>query len=347
MYNGLLRLADGSEFKGSMFGYKKSVSGEVVFTTGMVGYPESLTDPSFAGQVLVMTYPLVGSYGVAEAESWESERIWISGLVVTRQIMTPSHYSSLQSLDSWLREYKVPALEVADTRMITQHLRERGVELGMLVSQGQAFSEETNWSQPVAMVSTKTVERIGKGRTTIVLIDCGVKRGIVTELLMRGVQVMKVPWNYNVVSADFSFDGVVVSNGPGDPKEVSKTIQTVSELMNRKVPILGICLGNQILALAASGDTYKLKYGHRSQNQPVRMSGTDRCFLTTQNHGYAVGTVPSGFEEWFCNLNDRTNEGIRHKTLPFMSVQFHPEARPGPTDTSFVFDEFLGLIGGK
>jgi carbamoyl-phosphate synthase small subunit len=330
--------------KGESFGAPVSVSGEVVFTTGMSGYVEALTDPSYRGQILVFTYPLLGSYGVPERSSWESGRIQAAGLIVSDHIDTPSHAESLQSLEEWLKEEGVPALIIKDTRAIIQKIRTEGSPLGKIVNGKDVPIEDPNERNLVAEVSTTAISEFGKGKKKIVLIDCGAKGNIERELVKRGVTVTTVPWNLNIFEYGLKFDGIVVSNGPGNPKKVKDTIDIVREALRLKVPLLGICLGNQILALAAGGDTYKLKFGHRGQNQPCILSHGERAYLTTQNHGYAVRTLPKGFKEWFTNANDGTNEGLIHTSLPFMSVQFHPEANPGPTDTSWVFDHFLACI---
>ena len=329
-------------YQGEGFGFPKSASGEVVFATGMVGYPESLTDPSYRGQILVMTYPLVGNYGVPEKKFWESGKIQVSGLIVCNYNATPSHYSSRQSLGSWLKKEKIPALEVKDTRGLTQALRSKGVMLGAISFGGKEVKlEDPNERNLVAEVSTKKPYTLGRGKKTVTLIDCGAKANIARSLVNRGAKVVVVPWDYNPLKLKNKIAGVVISNGPGDPTKVTKTIDNVRAVMAKKIPILGICLGNQILALAGGGKTYKLKFGHRGQNQPAVLAGTKRCYLTTQNHGFAVGKIPKGFKEWFYNANDQTNEGLIHKTLPFMSVQFHPESSPGPLDAVWIFDEFI------
>jgi len=375
---GKLILQSGLEFIGESFGAGTPICGEMVFSTGMVGYPESLTDPSYKGQILVLTYPLVGNYGVPDKKTWESGKIQASGLIVSSYIDTPSHHASQMTLSKWLKKEGIPALEIKDTRLITQHLASKGSTLGQIdfTDYGKSSAdirrnsenasrlsvhpyasvirkdtfEDPNLRNLVAEVSCKKPYVIGKGKKTVVLIDCGAKQNIVRELSNRGVKVMVVPWDYDFKKIKSKFHGVVVSNGPGDPKMAGATISTVKNLIARKKPILGICLGNQILALAAGGDTYKLKFGHRGQNQPCILSGSSqhhsvrdkqKCFLTTQNHGFAVGKIPTGFKEWFVNANDHTNEGIIHKSLPFMSVQFHPESCPGPTDTAWVFDEYI------
>lgn len=348
--NARLILKDGSTFEGESFGYEEARSGELVFSTGMVGYPESLTDPSYEGQILVSTYPIIGSYGVPDKKYWESDRIHISGLIVSQYIDTPSHFQSQITLGDWLKKFgKIPALEIKDTRFLTQKLRDEGVQLAKIVFD-TSTSLSIDFNDPnirnlVNDVSLKKpVFEVMNGLKpfrTIVLIDCGVKKNIIRSLLSRGVRVITVPWDFNIFSLKEKIDGVIVSNGPGDPKMCDMTIETVRKVMTKKIPLLGICLGNQILALAAGGDTYKMKFGHRGQNQPCVMAGTNKCYLTTQNHGFAIGKIPEGFTEWFVNANDNTNEGIIHKKYPFMSVQFHPEACPGPTDTSWIFDEFL------
>lgn len=339
-----LVLKNYDEFEGLSFGANRSVAGEVVFGTGMVGYPEAFTDPSFAGQILVMTYPLVGNYGVPRESTWESKQIWIEGLIVSSYVDSASHHSQEKTLAAWLKEQNVPALEIADTRQLTQLIRQDGVLLGKIEIEESIDFHDPNSRNLVAEVSCREVTTEGSGKNKIVLIDCGAKQNIGRELLKRDVTLTTVPWDYDVFANNIEMDGLVISNGPGDPKMAEATIAIVRQALEREIPILGICLGNQILTLAAGGDTYKLKYGHRSQNQPALMTGTNRCYLTTQNHGYAVGKVPPGFKTWFSNANDQTNEGIIHESKPFMSVQFHPEARPGPTDTNFIFDIFIDKL---
>jgi len=346
-----LVLKDGSVFEGLSFGANKSISGEVVFATGMVGYPEAFTDPSFCGQILVMTFPLIGNYGVPKKEFWESNKIQISGLIVSNYIDTPSHHAMRETLSVWLKNSGVPALEIKDTRMLTQKLRDEGVTLGKILLGGKDIKlEDPNLRNLVEEVSSKEIVSFGNGKKTIVIIDCGEKRNMVRRLVARGLRVVVVPWNTDVTKLDFVFEAVLISNGPGDPKKVTETISNVKKIIKKGIPTFGICLGNQILTLALGGNTYKLKFGHRSQNQPVVESGTKKCYLTTQNHGFAVNKIPKGFTEWFYNANDKTNEGIIHKSLPIMSVQFHPESSPGPLDTDWVFDFFLekaGLIKKK
>lgn len=353
LQQGTLILEDGTRFEGTSFGSLRPVAGEVVFCTGMVGYPEAMTDASYTGQILSMTYPIIGNYGVPESSQWEDDRIHISGLIVSNYIETPSHAQSTMNLGTWLRREAIPALEIKDTRKLTQHIRTHGTLLGKIV-----FDEDVPFYNPdtdnlIAQVSTSEVQVHGSGETTIVLIDCGAKRNIVRSLLARGVRVITVPWNYDLFAPTrhFTFDGILVSNGPGDPTMAGPTIATLRTAMQRRIPTMGICLGHQLLALAAGGKTYKLKFGHRSQNQPALLQGSKRCYITTQNHGFAVGTLPAEFEPWFVNANDGSNEGMRHPELPFFSVQFHPEAMPGPMDTAWLFDYFLERVqsekGGK
>ncbi len=345
---GTLFLEDGTTFEGTSFGYIDESAGEVVFSTGMVGYPEALTDASFAGQILTMTYPIVGNYGVPDQLLWEDNKIHVAGLIVSNYIDTPSHAQSTMNLGTWLQKEKTPALEIKDTRLLTQHIRTHGTMLGKIVFDTDIPFYDPNTDNLVAKVSVKQVLREGTGDTTIVLIDCGAKHNIARCLLARNVRVITVPWDYDLFSpaTSFTFDGIIVSNGPGNPKMVERTVQTLSTALERKIPILGICLGHQLLALAAGGDTYKLKFGHRSQNQPCLLHGTKRCYITTQNHGFAVGTLPSEFSPWFVNANDGSNEGMRHSEYPFLSVQFHPEAAPGPMDTEWIFDYFLERVRG-
>lgn len=344
-----LILSDGTYFLGQSFGANQSSSGEVVFNTGMVGYPESLTDPSYFGQILVLTYPLVGNYGVPKKQFWESKRIQVKALIVQNYIDTPSHFESERSLGKWLQDEGIPALQGVDTRALTIKLREHGVMLGKIVFSSQSSvirQYDPNAENVLPYVSTEKIEVYGEGKKSIVLIDCGAKENIVRSLVKRKVKVTRVPWDFNPMQAKFDFDGVFISNGPGDPKQAKETIKNVKEVLKKGIPIFGICLGSQILALAAGGDTYKLKFGHRGQNQPVQSKTNQKALITSQNHGFAVEmkTMGKDWEEWFVNLNDGTNEGIRHKNKPFMAVQFHPEATPGPYDGGYLFDEYVKLL---
>ena len=323
-----------------------------MFNTGMVGYPETLTDPSYKGQILVTTYPLIGNYGVSSdhpvdeiGSPFESDKLQISGLVVSEVSADHNHWNATRSLPQWLVEQGVPALWGIDTRSLTKRLREKGSMLGkILMDENDVELYDPNRDNLIAQVSLNRPVVYAGGKHRIVVIDGGCKNSIIRSLLARGVTVIRVPWDYDFLAE--KFDAVLVSNGPGDPKACEKMVAQVRRAMERDHPIFGVCLGHQILALAAGGNTYKLKYGHRSQNQPCKEVGTNRCYITSQNHGYAVDTetLPAGWEPWFTNANDGTNEGLRHRTRPFMSVQFHPEAAPGPVDTNFLLDEFLNLI---
>jgi len=347
---GALELENGSVFMGISFGADKSVAGEVVFNTGMVGYPESLTDPSYSGQILCLTYPLIGNYGVPKWEKdefrlekrFESGKIHISGLIVCNYSEQYSHWQAVKSLGAWLKEEGIPAITGIDVRALTKLLREKGTMLGRINLEKELEFYDPNKINLVEKASIEKPVTYGKKGKKILLIDCGAKNNIVRSLLKRNCAVTKVPWNFKM-GKDFDYDGVMISNGPGDPKQCGETIGLIKEVLAKEIPTFGICLGNQLLALAAGADTYKLKYGHRSQNQPVVLAGGERCFISSQNHGFAVNekTLPEDWESWFTNLNDGSNEGIRHKTKPFRSVQFHPEAWPGPVDTGFLFDEFL------
>ncbi|RLJ07760.1 MAG: carbamoyl-phosphate synthase (glutamine-hydrolyzing) small subunit [Candidatus Aenigmatarchaeota archaeon] len=358
MTRAVLVLEDGSVWEGKGFGAIAKVSGEVVFNTGMVGYPESITDPSYYGQILCQTYPLIGNYGVS-SKGLESPKPMIKGYVVSEMCATPSHATSEKTLDQWLKENGIPGISGIDTRALTKRLRIKGVMLGIL----QTYEKKTdldllkeeaknipdpNERDLVSEVTTKEIKTYNKkGDKTIVLIDCGVKENIIRCLVKRNVKVVRVPADANFKKImSFSPSGVLISNGPGDPKKSEKAIRVVKKLMDGEMPVFGICLGNQILSLAAGGDTYKLKFGHRSQNQPCIEEKTGRCYITSQNHGFAVApeSLSKEWKPWFTNANDRTNEGIMHRSKPWISVQFHPEASPGPVDTEFIFDVFLGVM---
>lgn len=353
-----LQLSDGTEFHGKSFGYEQPVAGEVVFSTAMMGYPESLTDPSYAGQLLTMTFPLVGNYGVPPftfdkqtglPDFMESDRIYASALIVSDYSEQYSHWNAVESLGEWLQREKVPGITGIDTRELTKVLREHGVMMGKIL-----FDDEPN-NVPEAdyegvnfvdRVSVKEIVRYNEGAgRKVVLVDCGVKANIIRELIQRGVEVVRVPWNYDYT--DMEFDGLFLANGPGDPDMCSEAVEIIRKQMSRsRKPICGICMGNQLLSKAAGATIYKLKYGHRGHNQPVRMVGTQKCFITSQNHGYAVDarTLDKDWEELFVNMNDASNEGIRHKENPWFSSQFHPEACSGPVDTEFMFDKFVETL---
>lgn len=350
-----LILEDGTKFHGFSFGYEKPSAGEVVFNTAMTGYPESLTDPSYEGQILVTTYPILGNYGVPSAEVkteesisdyFESSRIHCAGIICQDYSWNPSHWLSERSLGDWLKEEKVPGIYGIDTRSLTKLLREKGSMLGKIVFEGDDDIpfHDPNKENLIAKVSTKEVQEFGDGEKTVVLVDCGTKYNILRCLVRRGVKVILVPWDYDFNNIDF--DGLFISNGPGNPDFAEITVDHIRKAMEKGKPICGICMGNQLLSKAAGAKVYKLKYGHRSHNQPVRLAGSDNCYITSQNHGFAVdnSTLPSEWEPLFINMNDGTNEGIRHKTLPFFSAQFHPEASSGPKDTEFIFDKFIEML---
>lgn len=381
-------LDDGSMFHGFSFGFDKAVAGEVVFNTAMTGYPESLTDPSYAGQLMVLTYPLVGNYGVPPFSIeenglptfMESEKIHAEAIIVSDYSEEYSHWNAVESLGDWLKREKIPGITGIDTRALTKKIREHGVMMGRIIIGGtdESDNEQLTIDNEGGMPdygSINYVDRVsckdiivylpdGTSRTyplsevnncqlsivncqlkkRIVLLDCGVKANIIRNLLKRNVAVIRVPWNYDFNHLEY--DGLFLSNGPGDPDTCDAAVRNIRKALDGDKPICGICMGNQLLAKAGGALIYKLKYGHRSHNQPVRMVGTEKCFITSQNHGYAVAgdTLGADWEPLFINMNDGTNEGIRHKTKPFFSSQFHPEACSGPTDTEFIFDKFVDLL---
>lgn len=366
MRNVTLQLQDGTEFHGKSFGYDAPVAGEVVFNTAMMGYPESLTDPSYAGQLMVLTYPLVGNYGVPAfsfesnglATFMESDKIYASAIIVSDYSTEYSHWNAKESLADWLKREHVPGITGIDTRELTKVLREHGVMMGKILFddepdnipeadyEGVNFVDKVSCKEVInysAMPDEANVERTIK---KVVLVDCGVKTNIIRCLLRRGCDVVRVPWNYDYT--DMEFDGLFLANGPGDPDMCEDAVTILKKFMasHADTPICGICMGNQLLSKAAGASIYKLKYGHRSHNQPVRMVGTERCFVTSQNHGYAVDATTLGddWSELFVNMNDGSNEGIQHKSNPWFSSQFHPEACSGPVDTEFMFDKFVNLM---
>lgn len=344
-----LILKDGSEYNGYSFGHSKNTNGEVVFNTGMVGYPETMTDPSYQGQILVCTYPLIGNYGIPSDErenglykNFESEGIHVRALIISDYSFDHSHWSAVKSLSDWMKEQKIPGIYGIDTRKLTRKLREEGTMLGkILVDDSDIGYEDPNLKDLVGEVSVKEPVEFPRGKKKVVIVDCGSKNNIIQAFLRRNISIIRVPYNF-----DFSkekVNGILISNGPGDPKMCGATIENTSRIFSKGIPVLGICLGSQILALAAGADTYKLKYGHRGHNQPCNEAGTKRCYITSQNHGYAIKTetLPEDWREWFSNDNDGTNEGIIHISKPIFGAQFHPEASPGPDDTEFIFDMFV------
>lgn len=338
-----LVLEDGATFAGRLHGAPRPVAGEVVFNTGMVGYPEALTDPSYRGQILTLTYPLVGNYGVPPA--FESSRIQASALVVSELAEEYSHAEAEKSLPAWLEEQGIPCLSGIDTRALTQHLRSRGAMRGKVIFDGAAIPfADSDERDLVAEVGPGGRAVYEGGPRTVLLVDCGCKASILAALRRRGLTVIRVPADYDFLAEDF--DALLVSNGPGDPMRCRATIGHLRRALALGKPILGICLGHQLMALAAGARTYKLKFGHRGHNQPCIEAGTQRCFITAQNHGYAVdaASLPAGWQPWFSNANDGSNEGMRHVSQPFLSVQFHPEAAPGPVDCEPIFDRFVALM---
>jgi carbamoyl-phosphate synthase small subunit len=356
-----LVLEDGSTFPGTGFGALAGVAGEVVFNTAMSGYVETLTDPSYRGQILVLTYPLIGNYGVPPRRNageitgpYESDRLQIQGLIVQNYSRDYSHHAATRSLADWLIEEDIPAVTGVDTRALTRHLRAAGTMKGRLFPDdaegflgGTSLREVDMHREVFRQVAPASVARFGGGDTSILLVDVGAKDNIVRSLLKRGVTVIRAPWHDDLLPYYDEADGVLIGNGPCDPADLEPLIGQVRAMLETgDKPVMGICLGNQILARAAGARTFKLPYGHRGVNQPVQDLVTRRCFITSQNHGYAVdnGSLADDWEPWFVNLNDGSNEGIRSKTRPYFGVQFHPEAHPGPEDTGYLFDEFIRSV---
>lgn len=366
---GKLVLEDGTVFDGTGFGYSTTVFGEAVFNTGMAGYVEALTDPSYSGQILTLTYPLVGNYGVPDIsvkdedgikQNSESDRIQARGLVVHELSLTASHWSLQMTLDEWLHNEKVPGISGIDTRALTTKLRTKGVMMAALavsdkeideneLKKSLASAKKYNDEEFMNVVSTKQPEVYGKEQESIVVVDTGVKNAILRNIRKLGYKVIRVPWNYSIEKIlSYNPRGVVLSNGPGDPIKCGDTMKTAKALIDKNIPTLGICLGAQILGIAGGAETYKLKYGHRGQNKSCIDLDTNQVYVTSQNHGYCIdpeSLKKTDFKLWFTNADDKTVEGIRHKEKKIIAVQFHPEASPGPFDCMFVFEELKKLIG--
>ena len=359
-------LDDGTACVGQAFGYQKNVIGEVVFTTGMVGYTKSLTDPSYKGQILMFTYPLIGNYGVPSyldvdefglPRFFESDTIKVQGVIVHEYCAKPSHWASTQNIHEWLLREEIPGICGVDTRSLTQRIRVKGVMMGAIVigeapEKGFMMLEKAKKYGEINFVdevSIKSPKIYGSGKEIIALIDYGVKLNILRSLLLRGFKVVRLPYDYSIDQIlSFNPDGIVLSNGPGDPKQLTSSVIVVKELLDKyNKPILGICLGNQVLSLAGGADTYKLKFGHRGQNKPALELANGKCYIVSENHGYAVdgkSLEKSEFDVWLKNIDDGTIEGLKHRTKPILSTQFHPEASPGPYDTTFVFDVFAEMV---
>ena len=343
-----LKLQTGETFEGKAPNFfTNPCYGEVVFNTGMVGYVESLTDPSYSGQILVFTYPLIGNYGVPDASHWESAQIRVKGAVFSEIAPHYSHHSAKHSLFDWLANARIPFLTGVDTRAITTRLRQQGVIPGVMDLKGERdyqFEDfnAINWVASASIKEPKTYAS-GAGKR-VIAVDCGMKENILRCLTDLPLEVKRVPHDYDY--SDEAFDGIFLSNGPGDPQQCQTTITILQKAMQKQKPIFGICLGTQLMALAAGAKTYKLPFGHRSHNQPCMDLASRKCFLTSQNHSYAVDekTLPADWEVTFRNLNDHSVEGIAHRQLPFFSVQFHPEAAPGPEDTQWLFKKFYSLL---
>lgn len=338
-----LTLADGKVFDGFVHGkLRASEPGEVVFNTGMTGYVESLTDPSYAGQILVFTYPLIGNYGAQVKEVWESDKIHVAGVIVSELSEHWSHYDSDMSMLAWLEEQDVPIMSGIDTRALTKHLRGRGVMNGIIggdpkLLKNFVYKTPFTWPRETRIYNEN-------GKKTVVLVDCGAKENIARELAERGLRVVRVPGDYDFTREHY--DGIVVSNGPGNPKDYKLTINYLRKALKGNKPVMGICLGIQLIGLAAGAKTYKLKFGHRGHNQPCREGISGKCVITSQNHGYAIDekSLPPVWRISYKNLNDGSVEGIEHKTKPFFAVQFHPEAAPGPTDSAELFYKFVEML---
>ncbi len=371
-----LVLSDGTRFQGESFGYEHSATGEVVFNTAMAGYPESLTDPSYAGQIVAFTYPLIGNYGVPALDTehrtqnteqghyisnLESEKIQVAGLIVSQYSEEYSHWNAAESLQAWLVREQIPAITGIDTRRLTKHLREHGVMSGTIVFEEGQKTKDEGQKNLVAEVSCAEVIRYAAqaplnppieggscdaDTKRICLVDLGVQHSIIRGLVARGIEVIRVPWDYDFNTLEF--DALFISNGPGDPNKCEATIKHLRAFLTETEtrPLMAVGLGHQILSKVAGATIYKLPYGHRGHNQPVRMVGTNSCFITTQNHGYAVDTadLQADWVPSFVNMNDNSNEGIRHINQPWFSVQFEPSTILTGEDTSFLYNDFVATL---
>ncbi len=348
-HRALIALQDGTQFKGLHFGATISTSGEVVFNTAMTGYTESLTDPSHKGQILVYTSPILGNYGIPEENFsmealYESESIQINGLIVSDYSHSPNHWRMVYNISFWLKKNNIPGVYGIDTRALTKKLRKKGSLLGKIIFYQDIPFYNCNKENLASQVCIKKKTIYGNGKYRVLLVDFGVKTKILIALISRKCIVVRVPWDYDFRLVNY--DGLFLSNGPGNPKIYQKPINYLRYVLSKEAPIFGICLGNQLLALAAGGETYKLTFGHRSHNQPVLIEGSVHGFITSQNHGFVIDekTLPKEWLVFFRNLNDSSCEGMIHQTKPFFSVQFHPEGAGGPRDTDFLFDWFVQRI---
>lgn len=347
MNNATLVLSNKQKFSGKIYNYTgEPIRGEVVFNTGMTGYEETLTDPSYAGQILVFTYPLLGNYGVCAEKHWESELIHVKAIVCSSLVENDQHHAAQQSFLQWLTQQGIPLISDIDTRELTQILRDNGCLSGVIshpeqISAAKIEHDSKDW---VAQTSCQEIKYHGNGKYKLILVDYGVKQNIIRSLLKFDVTIKQVPYNYDYLNE--ACDGIVLSNGPGDPKQCEQSINILRQALQLHTPIFGICLGSQLLALAAGADTYKLKYGHRGQNQPCQDLNDQRCYLTSQNHGYAIDaeSIPNDWQISFKHLHDHSVAGICHTSLPYSAVQFHPEAAAGPHDTEFLFTQFIELV---
>ena len=347
---GHLILSSGEVFHGFLPNWQNAdVFGEVVFNTSMVGYVEAMTDPSYAGQLLTFTYPLIGNYGVPKQQDWESNKIHAAAIIVSEAAQFYSHHQAKESLFDWCQSQGVPILFGVDTRALAKTISHQGVCPAVVSLSDKKPSEfvDINQQHLVKQVSISEPVTVGEGDKTIIAVDCGMKENIMRHLSQFPVTIKRVPFDYDFTNEDY--DAVFFSNGPGDPAMCTETIAIAQKVLQGDKPVFGICLGSQIMALAMGAQTYKLPFGHRAQNHPCIEEGTDKCVLTSQNHGFCIkeDSLPDEWRVLYRNLNDNTVQGIAHKSKPFFSVQFHPEEAPGPVDTQFLFHRFYETIIGK